>query len=40
MFLNGKMVASELVKKSGLSIVTINSLMKELLDETSLAKVR
>ncbi|GAF13717.1 N-acetylglucosamine kinase [Bacillus sp. JCM 19045] len=38
MFLNGKIVASELVKKSGLSIVTINSLMKELLDENVISE--
>ncbi len=40
LFQNGALFASDLVKKTGISMVTTNSLLKELLAEEEITKVR
>ncbi len=40
LFQNGALFASDLVKKTGISMVTTNSLLKELLTEGKSLKVR
>lgn len=40
LFQNGALFASDLVKKTGISMVTTNSLLKELLTEGKSRKVR